>query len=76
MPLGQSDHHQHQHRQQDEEFKRGGEFPHHLNAAHVDVSDHRDHGERDDVVPPSRELRKIEAEVVGKLHRIDAAQQE
>jgi hypothetical protein len=76
MPLGQSDHDQHQHRKQNEEFECGGEFPYHLNAAHIDVGDHRDHGEGDDVVPPSRELWKIEAQVVGELHRIDAAQQE
>ncbi len=76
MPLGQADHNQHQDRQQNEEFERGGELPYHLNAAYVDVSDHRDDRQGDDVVPPSRDLRKVVAQVVGKLHCVNAAQQE
>ena len=75
VPLGQSDHYQHQHRQQNEKLEHGGKFSHHLNAAHVDVSDDSNDGERNDVMPPSREFGKIEAHVVGELHRVNAAQQ-
>ena len=76
MPPGQSDHNQNQNRKQNEKFKHGGELSYHLNAAHVDVGDHRDDGERDDPVSPTGESGEIEPQVIGELNGVDAAQQE
>ena len=45
MPLGQPHHDKDQDGQQDEELQRGGELAYHLNSAHVDVGDDRDHDE-------------------------------
>ena len=76
VPSGQTDYDQRQHGKQDEKLQRGGEFPHHLNPAYIDVSNHPDHDQRDDPVSPSREFREIEAQIIGKLHRVNAAEQE
>ena len=75
MPLGKADHDEHQHRQQNKKLESCGELSHQLNAAHVDVSNHRDHGERDKIMSPARQFGKIEAEVIGKLYGVNAAQQ-
>src|SRR5262249_27631127 len=55
--------------------ERGGKFADGLNAAHVDPRDQRNDEQRDGVVPPAGELRKVVAKIIRELHGVSRAEQ-
>ena len=73
-PLGDCHHAHDSNDSQNPQLQDGGNASDQPNAADIHIGNQRDYEQPDSIVPPSRQLRKVKRQVVGKQHRVERSQ--